>query len=66
MKKSTYTCSKKLKSGEIKTYSYKYNYSERVTCECGCLVPKYNKSRHIKTKKHKKLVEQKNNLNKLT
>jgi group I intron endonuclease len=33
---------------------------EKITCECGCIVRKADISRHRKTQKHKKLLENKN------
>jgi predicted GIY-YIG superfamily endonuclease len=30
---------------------------EKITCECGCVVNRYNLSRHKKTKKHIELME---------
>ena len=35
---------------------YYQNNQEKVTCECGSLVSKFEKSRHIKSKKHIKFI----------
>jgi hypothetical protein len=55
------------KTGEIKTYKYikqvyanKKDYHKEagtIKCTCGCVIGKYSKNRHIKTKKHLKLLE---------
>ena len=31
---------------------------EKITCECGCIISKSIKPRHLKTKKHARLMEQ--------
>tara|TARA_R110000803_G_C11759441_1_gene293712 strand:- start:21 stop:509 length:489 start_codon:yes stop_codon:yes gene_type:complete len=35
---------------------------EKITCKCGCLIVEANISKHQKTPKHIKLMEEKNNL----
>jgi hypothetical protein len=44
---------------KIATYRQenKEKMAEKVTCECGCIVRRYGVSRHRKTTKHKKLME---------
>ena len=34
-------------------------YKQKVTCECGCTVSRYSLTRHKKSKKHMKLMENK-------
>lgn len=47
------------KNKEIKLKRNKEYYEknkEEIMCECGCMVTKFNKSRHIKSLKHKELM----------
>lgn len=37
--------------------NYYHDKKHFVLCECGCMIYRYKLNRHLKTKKHQKLVE---------
>lgn len=52
-----------LKDGTVKVYVYEWRKHksvvperEKYVCACGCSVSFYHKQRHMRTKKHKKLM----------
>ena len=40
----------------------KEKLKDKITCECGCIISKFNLKRHQRTPKHIKLMEEKNHL----
>jgi len=45
-----------LKKKKLNDKAYYEKNKEKIVCECGCIVSKFEKSRHIKSKKHQNLM----------
>ena len=48
-----------IKNNKFRCAEYKEKLKVKIECECGCIIRKGNKTHHYKSKKHKKLIEQK-------